>query len=157
MTDTTNIPEVVPMDDAALKVDPIEAERAILTDKQKEAMNHSPEDVAAALFSMYFPVLKNVLNNKAKMTRKSLVKVMLAAVEVPLNSTEYKLLKKDEREVFSIIASLLEAKWQMMLSTLVSTHQKLAEEKAAADLAAAPTETTEVVSNENESDLKIQS
>lgn len=112
---------------------PEEIEKQLIEKQQAKldtASQRSPEDVAAAMFSMYSPVLRNILGNKKKFTRKSMIKVFMAAVEAPLNGKEVKLLTKQEKEVYSIVSALLEAKWQLMLSTLMKHQEDLAEAKA---------------------------
>lgn len=80
-----------------------------------------PVDGAAALFQMYFPLYKNVL---WKLSNKQLRRLLSALIEVPLNGKAYKMLEKEERQVYMIADKLLQAKWSMMLYTMVEQDQE---------------------------------
>lgn len=109
---------------------PVEVEKELLNKvaaEKEAAIQRNPEDVAAAMFSMYFPIFHNVTK---KLSNKQLRRILNALVEVPLNGKEYKMLKKDEKEVFQIGSALLESKWQMMLYALQKHHEELTAKQA---------------------------
>jgi hypothetical protein len=122
--------------------DPLEAEKALLKQKEQQAFNRSPEDVAAGLFSTYWPIFSDSLDIIGK---KSLKRIIRFLIETPLNEKEYKFFDKKERQIVAIAERLLQAKWEMMLHTLMKAEQEKQLETQAKEAAG-----TEVVATLNE-------
>jgi len=125
-----------------------EIETDLLAKKfEEQASNVPPEETAAKLWTLYWPLYRSAVNN---MSNKQMRRVMKALIEVPLNSKEYKLMSKEEKQVFAIGTNLLEAKWQMMLHTLSKHHQKILDDEAAKAVAPQETPVLEVKQENNE-------
>jgi HD superfamily phosphohydrolase len=108
--------------EAQTELTPAELEKELLEQKLAEATaKHNPEDVAAQLWTLYWPIYKNVVN---RLSNKQLKRLLTNIIEVGLEDKKYHLVDKDEKQVYSIAMNLLNAKWQMMLHTLSQHYQK---------------------------------
>lgn len=91
-------------------------------DIEKQVSERNPIEAAATLFEFYFPIYRNCLH---RLSNKQLRRLLSALIEVPLNGKEYKILDKTELEVYRIADRLLQAKWSMMLFTLMQHNEEL--------------------------------
>src|SRR5580658_1721976 len=123
LTSTTEESSVTHPDSVSVPIttDPLEAELALLKQKEQEQMARSPEDVAAKLFATYWPMFRDSLDIVGK---KSLKKIIRFLIETPLNEKEYKFFDKKEKQIVAIGERLLQAKWEMMLHTLMKVEQE---------------------------------
>lgn len=86
-----------------------------------EERKEAPEDVFAGMFHTFVPILKQVL---PKLSKKQMRRVLNAVIEVPLNDKPYKILDKDERDVYNLVDRLLIAKYAMVLKVLTDRYNE---------------------------------
>lgn len=114
------------------------SERAMLSSNAKatesgkiEVKEKSQLDIAALNFGLYFPEFKRRVY---KLSRKSLMRIIVSIMGHPLESDLPNMKRDDEREAFSIAQSLADAKLVLILDALYKKNK---------DLAAATTPPTE--------------
>lgn len=112
-----------------------------------EERKEAPEDVFAGMFHTFVPILKQVL---PKLSKKQMRRVLNAVIEVPLNDKPYKILDKDERDVYNLVDRLLIAKYAMVLKVLTDRYneEKKSElEKIESDLTLTDEQKKEMIEN----------
>jgi hypothetical protein len=113
---------------------------------QEPPVQRHPAEGAAAMFGLYFPIFKNLL---LRLSNKQLRRLLSALVEVPLNGDKYKALEEAERQVYLIGDKLLQAKWSMILYTLMEHQAELEAAKNVVDEANNQLSISEVKEGEN--------
>lgn len=95
-------------------LDPKTVEENLLQSAHQKSLSEDPEEVAAALFTLYMPMF---LGGIEKLSNKQCKRVLRALVETPLMDTPYNPTAPLERDIFNIGLRLLDAKYLMIMST----------------------------------------
>jgi hypothetical protein len=104
-----------------------EQEATVLAKVQEAAKTaNNPEDIHAKLFEMYMPIFRRYLEHLSK---KALIRLIGALIEVPLNEKEIKSRSKPEQDAFRIGDQLLTSKYVMMILTDAEQAMNAKEEK----------------------------
>lgn len=80
-------------------------------------------DGPATLFTLYWPMLRDKVENK--LSAKSLRRLIKAMICVPLEDAKLNIKLDEEREAYAIIERLMEAKLVMILSALYEHQEEL--------------------------------
>lgn len=123
---------------------PEEIEQLMIDQKLKERELIKPEDYAAGLWKIYWPLYKNSVK---KLSRRQMSRILQAIVEVPLNKKAFKLMDKDEQTIYAVAMELINAKFQMLahreMQAVEEAQAKELEMEAAAKAAAEATPVAE--------------
>lgn len=104
------------LDGAAVEAAMLEKEKA-----SQASTKTSPADVAAAMFSLYFPKWGVLLN---KLSKKALVRTLATVMAEPLEDLKYEPKTQDEKDAMAIARSLFEAKMLMFIHTFNENMEK---------------------------------
>lgn len=107
-------------------VKPADVEKAELEAAKFEGKGMSIEQSASMLFGLYFPKFTMMVEG---LSNKSLKRLIIALVAVPLEDAKLNLNNEKERMTYAIAEQLLVSKSALILSTAYEHEQKLNEEK----------------------------
>lgn len=107
-------------------IKPEDVEKAELAKASGEGKGMSIEESASMLFGLYFPKFSAMVEG---LSNKSLKRLIIALVAVPLEDAKLNLNNEKERMAYAIAEQLLVSKSALILSTAYEHEQKLNEEK----------------------------
>lgn len=88
----------------------------------KQIQGQSPEDAAAMLFKLYWPIFKNVVERLSNKSLKRLIKAMIA---VPLEDAYPNLKNEIEKNAYAISERLLQAKVLMVIHMMYQNPEQV--------------------------------
>jgi hypothetical protein len=105
-------------------VEPKKIEEQLLQHAHQKSLSEDPEEVAAALFTLYMPMF---IGGVEKLSNKQCKRILRALIETPLMDVPYSPQAQLERDIFNIGLRLLDAKYLMIMSTYNNSLDKLNE------------------------------